>query len=140
MSGEHLLTPAEQKARGIPRGTRKADGEAYARAVLEQSEEEVLVTTGADGEPVVCDRNPRAVDNLVIRQLRLQARNGVGTRPDQLPPAVFTHLQDRAYGKTVDKLKVGDGKRPLASASEDELKERLRSRLVQLDAMKTKEA
>lgn len=116
---------------------RTVEGESYAKDILVQDDEDILVTreveevTGKDGETklvtrdVEIDRHERAVKDPVYRALRRQARLGVGTMPGQLPPAVFNALNDRAFGKVQDKVKVTGG-RPLANESEDELRSRLK--------------
>ena len=115
---------------------RTVEGEAYALGILVQDDEDILTTTvtedipGKDGETKVVtrevevDRHDRAVFDPVFRALRRQARNGVGGLPGQLPPAVFTALTDRAFGKVVDKREILGG-RPLANVSDEELRARM---------------
>lgn len=125
--------------KGRPVGSknrRKVEGEDYARDILMQDDDDILVTTvtdevpGKDGETKVVsrevemDRHERAVSDPVFRALRRQARLGVGGLPGQLPPAVFTALSDRAFGKVVDKREILGG-RPLANVSDEELRARM---------------
>lgn len=103
---------------------RTVEGEEYARAVLQQSDDDILVEIGEDGKEIEIDRHPAAVENPVMRALRRQARNGVGTAPGQLPPATFNALRDSAFGKPKDAAKPISG-RPLANESVEKLQERL---------------
>lgn len=106
------------------RNKRTLEGEDFAKDILSQSDDDILVETTDDGKEVEIDRHPRAVSDPVYRALRRQARAGVGTMPGQLPPAVFNALNDRAFGKVADKVKVAGG-RPLVNESDDELQARL---------------
>lgn len=114
--------------RGRPIGMknkRTVEGEEYAVGILVQDDEDILQATTEKGI-VETDRHERAMRDPVYRVLRAQARNGVGTMPGQLPPAVFASLSDRAFGKVMDKLKLSAG-RPLATETDEELRTRLDS-------------
>ena len=130
---------------------RTLEGEDYAKDILVQDDEDILVTTVQDevtlkdgsvsvvSNDVEMDRHPKAVADPVYRALRRQARQGVGNVPGQLPPTVFASLADRAFGKVVDRIKLNSGGRPLASESDEQLRERLREKLTMLDELKEQE-
>lgn len=113
---------------------RTLEGEDFAKDILCQDDEELLEETTEDGRKVEIDRHERAVKDPVYRALRAQARCGVGTMPGQLPPAVFNALNDRAFGKVADKVKLATG-RPLANETD----EQLAARLAELQTLLPKE-
>lgn len=90
---------------------RKIEGAEWAKEILEQKWEEVDEV----------DPNP------VRQRLKEQAREGVGNQPGQMPPPVFVHLMERAWGKVIDKVKMQTGGRPYESLSDEELAARLRA-------------
>lgn len=125
--------------RGRPVGSknkRTLEGADYALGIVAQDDEDILVTSEQHEVPekdgttrvvsveVEVDRHERAVKDPVYRVLRRQMRNGVGTQPGQLPPAVFNALHERVFGKVQDKVRVTGG-RPLANETDDELRARL---------------
>lgn len=98
---------------------RTEEGREYARLILVQRDADLV--SSPDG--VVVDAS--AIGNPVVRRLRQQAREGVGSQPGLLPPNVFIHLCDRLYGKVVDRVKLAlSGQRPFEALSDEELAER----------------
>ena len=125
---------------GTPRRRKAVEGEDYARDILVQDDEDILVTKVDEVGEVEMDRHAKAVADPVYRALRRQARAGVGNIPGQLPPAVFSSLADRAFGKVMDRVKINAGGRPFAAETEEQLHERLREKLAVLDGLKREAA
>ncbi len=112
------------RGRAGVKNKRTQEGEDYARLVLFQDVEDIVVERTEGGDEVIIDRNQKALEDPVLRELRAQMRSGVGTMPGQLPPAVYNALMDRACGKVVERVKLGGG-RPYAGETEEQLQERL---------------
>lgn len=103
--------PNLPKGKGRPKGARNKtteQGRATARSIIEQLDGDI------DG----------ASPNPVVRQLRAQLREGVGPSPNQLPAAAFNALMDRAYGKVIDRVKLGVASRPYENESDEDLAQR----------------
>jgi hypothetical protein len=100
--------PNLPKGKGRPKGAKNKtteQGRANARSVIEQLDSD----------------DDRCITNPVVRKLREQLREGVGPSPNQMPAAAFNALMDRAYGKVIDRVKLGVGARPFEGESDEDL-------------------
>lgn len=112
--------PPKHTGPGRPKGSknkRTIAGEVYALDVLVQDETELA--RDEEGR-IKEDLHPRAQTNPVLRQLRAQARNGVGSQLGLLPPNVLLELANRGWGKVLDRVKLDVAKAKAFEAMTDE--------------------
>ena len=100
--GNPNLPPGKGRKKGVRNKTTE-QGRATARSILEQLDKGT---------------------NLVVRKLQEQLREGVGPSPNQMPAAAFNALMDRAYGKVIDRVKLGVASRPFEGETDEDLAER----------------
>ena len=114
---------------GRPKGAknkRTLEGQSYAHDILQQDEADLVRDESGN---VVKDNHPLALTNPGYRMLRAQYRAGVGNTEGKLPPNVFVALNDRAFGKVVDRVKLEKSR---AKAFEGQTDEELGVRAAEL--------
>ena len=105
---------------GRPKGAknkRTLEGVTYAHDILHQDEDDL---ERDESGHVVKDNHPMALTNPGYRMLRAQYRAGVGNTEGKLPPNVFVALNDRTFGKVVDRVKLEKSRAKAYEGSTDE--------------------